>query len=109
LDGRIESIDDGIATVLVDQIRFEVAGSDHAPGTVRVAIRPGRIRILPENSPNTMTGEVLKATYAGSHMEFKVATPAGELFVVSDVESEFNEGESVGIGFAKKGPVLLSS
>jgi len=54
-----------------------------------------------------MTGKILKATYAGSHMEFKVSTPAGELFVVSDVESDFNEGEQVGIGFAEKGPVLL--
>jgi len=108
LDGRIESIDNGIANVAVDQIRFAVAADDHTPGVIRVAIRPGRIRITPSNTPNTMTGEVLKATYAGTHMEYKVATPAGELFVVSDVDSDFSDGEPVSIGFAQKGPVLLS-
>jgi len=109
LNGRVETIDNAIATVSVDQIRFDVAAANHAPGEVRVAVRPGRIRIMPLNSPNTMTGEILKATYAGSHMEFKVLTPAGELFVVSDVESDFNNGEQVGVGFAKKGPVLISA
>jgi len=109
LDGRIETIDNRMATVSVDQIRFEVAAGEHTTGEIRVAVRPGRVRIMPANTPNTMSGEILKATYAGSHMEYKVATPVGELFVVSDVDSDFHEGEPVSVGFAKKGPVLLSA
>ncbi len=109
LDGRIESIENGMATVLIDQIRFELPTTDHSAGAIRVAIRPGRIQIVAANTPNTMAGEILKATYAGSHMEYKVATPAGELFVVSDVESDFSDGQAVGVGFATKGPVLLTA
>lgn len=113
LDGQIESLnvssDTTIATVAVDNLRFQVPAGDKSEGAVRVAIRPGRIRIVPANTPNTMAGTILKATYAGSHMEFKVTTPAGELFVVADVESEFAKGDSVGVAFAEKGPVLLSA
>jgi len=111
-DGRVESVENNeggrVATVAVDQLRFQVAAGNHPEGAVRVAIRPGRIRIMPAKTPNTMAGTILKATYAGSHMEFKVATSVGELFVVADVESEFSTGDSVGVGFANKGPVLIA-
>jgi len=40
-------------------------------------------------------------------MEYKVSTEIGDLFVVSDVESGYAEGESIGVGFSEKGPVLL--
>ncbi len=106
-DGRITNIVDGAATVHVDQISFQANANNLPEGGVRIAIRPGRVRVLPANAPNTMVGEVLKATYAGTHMEYKVSTPIAELFVVSDVESGFAEGETVGVGFASKGPVLL--
>ncbi len=107
MDGQIESVENEIATVSVDSIRFELPAADHTTGAIRVAIRPGRIQILPENSPNAMAGNVLKVTYAGRHMEYQVATAVGELFVVSDVDSDYVEGQAVGVGFETKGPVLL--
>ncbi len=106
-DGTIDSNNEGTATVSVDQISFQADAGDLPNGDVRIAIRPGRIRVLPANAPNTMVGKIIKATYAGTHMEYKVDTPVAQLFVVSDVESGFAEGEAVSIGFASKGPVLL--
>ncbi len=106
-DGQIDNIESGIATASVDQISFQADARELSAGPARIAIRPGRIRVLPANAPNSMAGEVIKATYAGSHMEYMIATPVGELFVISDVESGFEEGETVSVGFAQKGPVLL--
>ena len=53
-----------------------------APGPARVALRPETIQLSPERRADALAGEVLKATYLGSHMEYTVTTPLGELFVV---------------------------
>ena len=51
-----------------------------------------------------------KVTYVGSHLEFVVSTEFGDVFVVSpDVDAPFAAGESVGLGFAERGPVLIRS
>jgi len=46
----------------------------------------------------------------GSHMEYRVRTEVGTLFVVSDnVDRVVATGEATGIAFAQSGPVLLPS
>jgi iron(III) transport system ATP-binding protein len=47
-----------------------------------VALRPEAIALVPERRPDALEGEVKKATYLGSHMEYTVATALGELFVI---------------------------
>jgi len=106
-DGTIERVDGDMATATANGISFNAAARDLIPGPARIAIRPGRIRLLPPGANNSMPGSIVKATYAGSHMEYKVDTDVATLFVVSDVESGFAEGDMVSVSFADKGPVLL--
>ncbi len=106
-DGVIDSVNGNTAMASVNGISFTALARELSVGPSRIAIRPGRILLSAAGSPNTMAGKIAKATYAGSHMEYKVSTDVAELFVVSDVESGFSEGEVVSVGFAEKGPVLL--
>ncbi len=48
-----------------------------------------------------------KATYAGSHMEYRIDTQVGQIFVVFDVDTYFQDGDSISVSFMEKGPVLL--
>ena len=106
-DGAIDAVNGEVATASVNGISFQAAARELTVGPARIAIRPGRIQLSPPGAPNTMPGKIAKATFAGSHMEYKVSTDIAELFVVSDVESGFGEGDPVSVGFAEKGPVLL--
>ena len=54
-----------------------------ALGPVKVAIRPESLRLstAPPAGP-ALEGRIAKAAYLGTHMEYTVSTPVGELFVV---------------------------
>lgn len=107
LDGTIVSVDSGIASVTVGELTVNIPARGMGPGAVRVAIRPTRINPMVQGAPNTLTGQITKATYAGSHMEYQIATESGNLFVVTDVDIDFSENDLVGVGFKAQGPVLL--
>ncbi|MFK8082390.1 MAG: ABC transporter ATP-binding protein [Granulosicoccus sp.] len=110
LDATVLEVVDGMAKVDLGagqmQISTPVRESGVGPG--RIAIRPGRIQLSGEGSSNTLKGMIEKLTYVGSHMEYRVKTSIGSVFVVADVETDFSVGESVSVAFMRKGPVLLS-
>ena len=103
----VENVSDGMAQVRIDTMMISVPANGNDGGAARLAVRPGRIQLFEAGEPNTVSGTVVKATYAGSHMEYQVDTPVGEIFVVSDVESTFQKNTDVSLGFKQKGPVLL--
>ena len=52
-------------------------------GPVKVAVRPESLRLSTAPPPGpALEGRVAKAAYLGTHMEYTVSTPVGELFVV---------------------------
>ena len=98
-----------MATVRLGPLTLQTAGaaSTGRPGKARRAAEPHR-RLHPAGTPNTLPGTLDKVTYVGSHLEFVVGTEFGEVFVVSpDVDAPFAAGETVGIGFPERGPVLI--
>ena len=108
IDGVIEQVDGAIATVRIGEMSMELIARDQQPGPIRIAIRPNRLQLLPANSDNTLPGRIVKMTYVGNHMEYKLETDYGQLFAVSsDVNSDLIDGSSVGVGFERTGPVLL--
>jgi iron(III) transport system ATP-binding protein len=96
-----------MAEVRIDTMTISLPANGNNPGVAKLAVRPSRIQLYDASEPNTISGTVLKATYAGSHMEYQVDTPVGEIFVVSDVESNYQKNTAVSLGFMRKGPVLL--
>ncbi|OED36501.1 sugar ABC transporter substrate-binding protein [Chromatiales bacterium (ex Bugula neritina AB1)] len=110
LDASIENISEGRALVKLGKLRLQLrAASEHRPGAVRLAVRPGRILLGAAGEADSLEGVVDKSTYVGSHMEYRVATDHGTMFVVSQEVSEvYQPGQDVSVRFATTGPVLLS-
>lgn len=106
-DATVLQIQDNIAKVRVGSMEINTAAHGCTIGDARLAVRPTRIRLMPPDTPNAVAGTIGKATYAGSHMEYRVDTAVGAVFAVTDIESNYEEGDSVCVGFRAKGPVLL--
>ena len=97
LDGHF----DGEA-VKVASLRVE-ATSDRAPGPCQVAVRPRAISIA-DNSDDRLEGRITSAVYIGTHMEYRIDTDVGELFVVDrDTSTERSVGDIVGLRFEARG------
>jgi iron(III) transport system ATP-binding protein len=79
-----------------------------APGPAHVALRPETIHLVPEPRPDAIAGEVVKATYLGSHMEYTVSTAEGDLFVIDrEVERALRPGTAVSVVPAGRGITLV--
>ena len=104
----IEAIQHHIATVRVGGYQIQLDANDVPVGPAKLAVRPHQIHLHETSSENTFQAVVRKCTYVGSHIEYRLVTDLGELFVVdNNVNSVFQEGMEVGISFFDSGPVLL--
>jgi iron(III) transport system ATP-binding protein len=77
--------------------------TDGAGSRSRIAVRPEAVTLVrrtAEPKNGAIIGKVRKATYLGSHMEYAVETPLGELFAVSrDIGESFHPGDEVEVSF----------
>ena len=97
------------APVRLGGVEIELEHRGAAPGSVRVAIRPEAI-ILSRQDSSSLRGMVKKAAYLGTHMEYTVEAPIGQLFVVDrDVARPIAAGTEVAIGFSDHGVALVPS
>ena len=78
-------------------------------GAAELALRPEAIAVLPAGDPAAMLpGTVVKAAYLGGVIEYTVATPAGELFVIAPASGLAHAaGDPVGLRFGAHGAALL--
>jgi len=79
-------------------------------GDTVVAVRPEAIRLTAGGGSGGVEGEVVKATYLGSHIEYTVQSALGELFAIdTHVGRAFPEGSAVMITFAERGVTLVEA
>jgi len=98
-----------VATVELGSMRLQLPARGVNPGTVKLAVRPNRIRLTTVNSGHCLSGIVRKSTYVGNHMEYVVTTDHGDWFSTTDnVDDVFTENQNVFVEFHATGPVLLS-
>jgi iron(III) transport system ATP-binding protein len=96
------------APVRLGGIELELDHRGAAPGPVRVAIRPESILLGKGNGG--LRGMVKKAAYLGTHMEYTVDAPIGQLFVVDrDVAHPIAAGTDVAIQLSDHGVALVPS
>ena len=87
------------------EVQLEHRGA--RPGPVRVAIRPESILLGKQNS-SALRGVVRKSAYLGTHMEYTVEAPVGQLFVVDrDVSRPIPAGTEVSIALSDHGVALV--
>ncbi len=78
-------------------------------GPVKVAVRPESLRLsaAPPSGP-ALEGRIAKAAYLGTHMEYTVSTPVGELFVVDrEVTRPAPAGTPVWVSFEDHGVTVV--
>lgn len=110
IDCQIEKVENGRASVAVGSISLDLDSRSLSPGKATLAVRPGRILLSSSKIDNSAEVHLVKATYVGNHMEYKVETDFGVLFVVShDVDVPLETGKTAHLSFQKTGPVLLAS
>jgi iron(III) transport system ATP-binding protein len=106
--GQIEGVQDGVAQVALDTVRMTLPARGLAPGAVDLVVRPEAVRVAPAGEAGTLAATVSRATYMGSHTEYYLATPVGELFALGpDRLRRRTPGEAVGVRLDPEGVVLV--
>ena len=109
VEATVEKIADGIATARVGDVSLQLPARNLTPGAAKVAIRPEALALTlsPTGGP-ALAGRIAKAAYLGTHMEYTVTTPVGELFVVDkDVAEPKAPGADVWLGLTRIGVSLV--
>ena len=105
---EIIAVDGDDADVRLGTASVRLARRGLAPGAALLAIRPAAVLLSASPADGVLEGEVLKASYLGSHVEYEVDTPMGELFVIDGHASRMLEPAThVGIRFADRGVALI--
>jgi iron(III) transport system ATP-binding protein len=108
VDGEIETVNNGEAVVRMGPIERRLPARGLGPGPVKVAIRPEAVRLAQSAGDGALEATVLKATYLGSHMEYTLATPLGELFVIEPgIDRPAKAGDTVAIQLTQRGVTLV--
>jgi len=84
-----------------------------APGAVKVAVRPEAWQVVAGGvtpAGGTLDGTLLKTAYLGSLQELTLATPLGEIFVVSpDVQRPWRVGDTLRLSLAQAGVSVVAA
>jgi iron(III) transport system ATP-binding protein len=108
VDAEITAVNGARATVRIGPLTRELPHRELGPGPAHLALRPETIRLVAEQRIDALPGEVVKATYLGSHIEYRVSTELGELFVIQhDVERSLAPGSMVSVLFGERGLTLV--
>jgi len=90
------------ALVRLGPLEVELARRGARKGPVKVAVRPDAVAIGAAPDGGAVAATVVKGSYLGRHIEYTLATPLGELFVVdSRTRAPLPAGTAVTIGFSE--------
>ncbi|MBL6946659.1 MAG: ABC transporter ATP-binding protein [Rhodospirillales bacterium] len=104
VEAEILRIENGNAVVRVGGLEIKRPHQGIKPGPTQLAIRPESIKLSEEVGNGGLEGNVSKAVYLGSHLEYTVECGLGELFVIDhDLSSPVIQGAAVAILLAERG------
>jgi iron(III) transport system ATP-binding protein len=105
---EIVGVDGNDADVRLGTVSIRLARRNLAPGSALLAIRPAALLLSESPADGVLEGEVLKASYLGSHVEYEVATPVGDLFAIDENAGRMlTPAMRIGIRFADRGVTLI--
>ena len=108
VDVEIIDVNDKWASVRLGNIDKILPSRGLKAGAAKAAIRPEALLLSPQTASDGMEGCVLKATYLGTHMEYTVDSPLGELFVIdSRLVHSITAGSTVAVRLADHGVTLI--
>ena len=101
----IDKVEGGVASISIEDYRYELPARGLGAGQAKLAVRPSRLVI---GAQHGFRASVAKATYVGVRMEYTLEASFGSMFAVQDdVDSPLEVGTEVTVGFQAKSPVLL--
>ncbi len=101
----IEDVENGNATISIEDYSYVLPARGLASGPAKLAVRPSRLVI---GSELGFKAQVEKATYVGVRMEYSLKADFGAMFAVQDdVDSPLEVGTEIVVGFHAKSAVLL--
>jgi iron(III) transport system ATP-binding protein len=111
VDGELTARNGVAGRVLVGGVEFHLPHRGAVPGPVKVAVRPESLRLSTASPAGpALEGRIAKAAYLGTHMEYTVSTPVGELFVVDrNVTRPTPAGTPVWVAFEEHGVTVVPS
>ncbi len=108
IDVQVTPINDAQAEVRVGNVMLTLPRRGVGAGPAKIAVRPTSLRLSRSVDGPAISGKITKAAYLGGHMEYTVATDAGERFVIDEnVRTPFAAGTDVAIAFADHGVTLV--
>jgi iron(III) transport system ATP-binding protein len=107
---EIMAVNGALATVRLGPLERQLPHRGLGLGPAHVAVRPESVELASEPRPDAIEGNVAKATYLGSHVEYGIETTLGELFVIDRrVERILVPGSTVSVTFGQRGITLVRS
>ncbi len=109
IDAHIIARQDGKATVQAGALTLDLPDRVQGQTDVVLAIRPTAIHLLAEAGPNALPVSIAKATYLGSHIEYSLSSPLGDLFVINhDVANALPAGSTAFARLGDRGVTLVA-
>jgi iron(III) transport system ATP-binding protein len=111
LPAEIVSVQGARARVRIGEIELDLPQRDGVNGAIKIAARPESLQVSTFKPVRpALKGSILKAAYLGSHLEYTVTTPVGELFAIDRVVARpFAPGTEVWVGFVEYGVTIVPS
>jgi iron(III) transport system ATP-binding protein len=108
ISGEVVDVVGADAHVRIGSATLQLPHRNVSRGPVKLAVRPDAILINEASAPGAIAGEVKKASYLGTQVEYEVETSIGHLFVVQYARPEpLAIGSTVSISFATKRGVAI--
>jgi iron(III) transport system ATP-binding protein len=109
VEADIETVAGDIAQTRIGDALLALAARGLAAGKAKVAIRPEALVLKDASSGGpALAGQISKASYLGTHMEYTIATKLGALFVVDKKVAEPRQpGSEIWLEFAGAGIALV--
>ena len=105
--GTLKRRDATLADVTIGGVTLQLPHRGLPDGDVELSIRPEAITLLPDGD-GSLRATIRKASYLGGLMEYTLATPIGDLFVISTaVDRPLPVGADVGVALARHGVVAI--
>jgi iron(III) transport system ATP-binding protein len=93
---EVVGVENGMARVRLAGAELLVSAPANVSGAALLVLRPNAVDLASSLTPGrSIPATVSKAVYLGSHMEYTLASPVGELFVTQPIDRQFAIGAPV--------------
>jgi iron(III) transport system ATP-binding protein len=104
----ITSTNGEMAEVIIGNAKRHLPHRGLNPGPAHLAIRPEGIVLAADPAEAAIGGRIKRASYLGSHVEYDIETPLGELFVTDpDVNHIHTVGQDISLDLGTHGVTLV--